>query len=308
MNILIDWVSISSKIDTVHSIIRLLEMTEQVWELRGGYYGYINRLVFGGISIHYGGQSTVLLEMSGKGCRDFTTYGSGRFKELFDLVKDNHEDYNITRLDIACDDKDGILPLDIMADDLLNKNFVGRIRNYNVIRGSKGCTLEIGSRSSNIFIRIYDKAMERGFEEMHWVRAEIQMRDEHAYGFISQINESESNVASLYCGIFNNYFRFVIPSSDTNKRRWKTAEYWKNFIKEVERIKLLSHLGIEYNFSKLENYVINIGGNSIDTYINCVGIETLIKNLKNRKSKITSKHKKAILDYKNIVGERYEEN
>jgi len=303
MNILYDWVSISSKIDSVHSIISLLEMTEQVWEERNGFYGYSNRLVFGGISIHYGNQDTVLLEMTGQGCRDFTTYGSGKFKELFDLVINNHEDYNITRLDIACDDKDGILPIEVMADDLLNKNFVGRIRTYNVIRGSKGCTLEIGSRTSDIFIRIYDKAMERGFNNTHWVRAEIQLRDEHAFGFISKINETESNLGKLFCGVFNNYFRFVTPSSDTNKRRWKTTEYWSNFIKEVDCIKLLSNVGIEYNFGKLENYVINIGGNSIETYITCVGLENLLKNLKNRKSKITYKHKKAIQDYKNIVGE-----
>ncbi|MBQ1233185.1 MAG: replication initiation factor domain-containing protein, partial [Clostridia bacterium] len=37
-----------------------------------------------------------------------------------------------------------------------------------------------GSPKSNMYIRIYDKAAERDLEGIHWIRVEMQMRDEIA--------------------------------------------------------------------------------------------------------------------------------
>ena len=52
--ILYDWFSMTSKIDSVDSLIASLDFKTPVkWEESYGFYGYKNRVFFDGISIHY---------------------------------------------------------------------------------------------------------------------------------------------------------------------------------------------------------------------------------------------------------------
>ena len=48
------------------------------------------------------------------------------------------------------------------------------------------------------------------------------------------------NIGQLVKKIINNYIRIVEPSSDTNKSRSKTKEYWSNIIETTEKVKLSS--------------------------------------------------------------------
>ena len=53
-----------------------------------------------------------------------TEYGTSEWSVLFSLLLDNPNDYNVTRLDVAYDDKTGIIPIDKMARDVLQHNYV----------------------------------------------------------------------------------------------------------------------------------------------------------------------------------------
>lgn len=193
--IIYDWVSITSKIHSTDDFIRLLGLKSVTWETVKGAHGYHDRLYWSSISIHYNGRDDmgIWLEMSGQGCRAFETFGSGDYAALFEEVLDNPEEMNITRLDVAFDDHSGLLDIEKVCKDTEEGLFVGRFNDWQVTHGSGGSSVLHGSRSSEILIRIYDKAAERGFTDGdHWVRVELQLRRERARAFLSELRASEN--------------------------------------------------------------------------------------------------------------------
>ena len=188
--IIYDWVSITSKIHSPDDFIRLLGLNSEgiSWEKVKGAHGYRDRLYWEKISIHYNGTEDmgIWLEMSGQGCRAFESFGTGDYEALFDEVFDNPGDMNITRLDVAFDDHSGLLDIHEVCEDTKNQEYVSRFRGWDVDYSDKGSSVTLGSRSSEILVRIYDKAAERGFDDgRHWVRVELQLRRERARGFLA---------------------------------------------------------------------------------------------------------------------------
>lgn len=188
--ILYDWVSITSKIHSPDDFIRMLGLNKDniSWEKVKGAHGYRDRLYWQSISIHYNGSEDmgIWLEMSGQGCRAFESYGTGDFDALFSEVLDNPDDMHITRLDVAFDDHTGILDIDEICKDAENQMYISRTNAWQVTRSDSGNSVTHGSRASEILIRIYDKAAERGFEDgRHWVRVELQLRRERARAFLA---------------------------------------------------------------------------------------------------------------------------
>ena len=120
--LLYDWFTVSFKNLDYDILIDILQMRGVHWSEseRGSKLRYKHRLVFDGISIHYSNPNEskynqgCCLEMSGQGCRDFETYGSGDWNELlhFCICAGG----SITRVDIAYDDFTGVLPLPTIAD------------------------------------------------------------------------------------------------------------------------------------------------------------------------------------------------
>lgn len=290
--IIFDWLSFTSKIDNPDSIKDLLGLGEVVWTPLKGANGYQDRLYYDHISIHYNGREDmgVWCEMSGRGCRAFESYGHGDYMSLFDIIFSNKNKMRITRLDIAYDDHTGILDMNQMCSDVLAVNYVSNFSNWLVVQSSEGSSILHGSRKSEILIRIYDKAMEKKIVDQHWIRVEIQLRRERAENFISNYCHSTDDIGRGFSGILNTYLRYVTPSeNDSNKRRWKTADYWQQLLTTSQKIKLYTKPGTDYSLQTLENYVIKQAGNAVDTYISIIGIKQFITNLKER---YTSKNPK----------------
>lgn len=191
--ILYDWVSITSKIDSPQTLIELLGLNREgvAWESCKGMHGYLDRVTFGGVNIHFNGREDmgVWLEMSGQGCRTFETFGNGDYERLFDYVLENPDDLHITRLDVAYDDHEGVLDMEQLKKDTMEDSYISKWSGGSVRVGHGASkmndTIEFGSMKSAIFLRIYNKAAERGFLDRHWLRVELQMRDERALGFLS---------------------------------------------------------------------------------------------------------------------------
>lgn len=190
--IIYDWVSVTSKIHSPDGFIRLLGLNGDgiSWEVVKGAHGYRDRLYWNAISIHFNGteEMGIWLEMSGQGCRAFESFGNGEYESIFQEVLDNPEQMNITRLDVAYDDHEGLLDIEEICTDTNNQEYVSRFRGWQVIHSDGGSSVMLGSRSSEILIRIYDKAAERGFTDgQHWVRVELQLRRERARGFLFRL-------------------------------------------------------------------------------------------------------------------------
>ena len=308
--ILIDWFAMSYRYpgttpyDIINSLHFKKEYEDQIRFINmPGRYMYRDRVSFGNIHIYYNNinadKDYPMLEMSGQGCREFETFSSLKFDDLFEMSKDT-ENYHVTRLDVAYDDHNGIFDINQIKKDYLNRYWVsnstkGRVtvdvsrekdKDGNYING---VSIMTGTKSSDMYMRIYDKAVERGIKDgRHWVRCELVLKQDRAVKFI----KNEEEIGKKFRGVIYNYFRFVTPSrTDTNQRRWKERDYWKKFLEDAEKIRVYTPKDIDYNLSRLNKYVFKQAGNSIDTYIRCVGLFKFFDELVKRSTKLNSKQK-----------------
>jgi len=278
---LIDWLTITFHGVQTWDVQEILGLGSCPWQLNTSFVnGYPLDLNFGHIHIRHGADNPVYysdpkkarfdmgisLDMSGQGCREFETWSS---KSWDDLLRDIFRvggvvgaRFKVTRLDLAYDDHSGLLNIWRLKLDVEDRNYISKSKKNFVIRSDDqeadiiGVTLEIGSKKSPVLIRIYDKAAERGFkQEKHWIRVELQLRQERAHECLKLLFQRES-IGMVASGIVRNYCMFVTPTSDSNRARWPIAEYWQRVLDGFEKIRVWVAPGEEYNFSKTENQMV----------------------------------------------------
>ena len=290
-NILVDWITFSSKRHDVRSMIEFLGLTEVDFQKCSGRYYYASSFRFGNINIYFDGLNEdmgICVEMSGQGCRDFETFGTGDWNSIFELYVVHKTQVNISRLDVAYDDFDGLLNLDKLISDTFLGYYTSRNKHWNIQKGSRGATVEHGDRGGSMYIRIYDKKAERHRDDLeHWTRCELQMRDKLPGNFVDALLVDDVPIEELYFQVLNNYLRYLEPSeSDSNKRRWKTAPYWDDFLQTGVKRSIFVAPGVDYNLMGLHHFVIDSAGNAIKTYIDILGKDKFFEYLSQvRKSK-----------------------
>ena len=303
--LLIDWLSFTTRKHTVVDLVDLLGLRNCPFETVSGSKGFRWRQYFNGISIHFNeaefqsmSGEFIWLEMSGQGCRTFESYGNGNYEMLFKLVRADCENIHITRLDIAFDDMSGVFDIDKICDDVRQEHFVSRTSRYQSIYSNAGNAVYFGSKQSNVFIRIYDKASERGYDKskLHWVRCELQLKDINARGFVVKLAEQDLN--TLYLGVLKNYLSFRVPTNDSNKRRWPVQEWWDKFLDNAVAVSVWSKPGVDYNLSACERYVLTQPVGSIKTLIAIYGKEAFLEMIKKAPPSKNPKYKRLIAEAK----------
>lgn len=187
--ILFDYFSFTIKDVEPEDIISMLGLDGVTFIDSYGPKGYHHRYYYDGVSIMYGGRDHVWCEMSGQGCRVYESYGNNDWFGLAYQILCN-ENAQMTRLDVAYDDFNGLLDIDKITDDVVNGHWVSRcekiLLEQEYTRSDRcGHTIMCGKRGSNISCRIYNKAQERNRSDEieHWVRCELQIRHKHADDF-----------------------------------------------------------------------------------------------------------------------------
>ena len=298
--IIYDWLSFTSKTLDHLYMLEVLGLEHLPWQTIKGAHGYRDRLYFNCISVHYNGREDmgVWVELSGQGCRAFETLTTlpGKWEELFSIIRE--ERMNITRLDIAYDDHTGVLDINEIIQDTRHKEYVSRSDYWEILESSKGQSLQFGSPQSDVLIRIYDKARERNCGEgEHWIRCELQLRRDRAKKFI----DLGLPIGKSFCGVVVNYLRFVEPDAlDNNKWRWPIKPYWGEMLSGADRISIYESPGIEYNIDRCENYVVRLAGNAIDAYIQCIGVDKFLDNIKNRPVRRNPKYDRLVEEYRTL--------
>lgn len=149
---------------------------------------------------------------------------------------------HFTRIDVAIDD----LGVKYFSVKKIHKYFdnelvTGKFRNWDVTKGSKldgklrGYTVYVGSRESDVYLRVYDKMLEQGMD-IPWVRWEFEIKHAKADVFAKQIIDN-NNFGELAFGLLNEYMRIIIPTS-TRKTRCQTLKKWNDFVGNVKKTKL----------------------------------------------------------------------
>lgn len=304
--ILIDWLTVSCKEEDPWYWVTLLHMEDLAWTaMEKGRNGYRNGIYFGSISILYDGNPDmgICLDMPGQGCRTFEEYGSGDFIGLFRMISQDDR-FHITRLDVAFDDHTGILDIRQLFYDTDDQDggqqFVSKFRKSKIEKsfqnGRPGISIYHGSEQSEIMIRIYDKAAERGLpEEQHWVRVELQLRRDRASQFaFATVSEP---IGTLFRGVLVNYVRYVDdPGTDSNRWRWPMKSYWADLIDQVGRITLFVKPGVEYNIRQLDHYVFDQAVNAIGASIDIYGAPFFMEQIQRKRSE-NPKYRKLVEQY-----------
>lgn len=293
---LIDWLTFVAYGCTVADCKALLGMTssEIPWEVEEKFRnGYPLQCYWNGVTISYGADDArfykdptkarndmgICVNLSGTGCRAFESYGHGDWfrllSELFTLrdhgwreKKGRRYSYNITRLDLAYDDHEGILDIARIESDTRQRNYVSKSKYSEIVWSDnqnediQGMTVQVGSDQSDIKIRIYDKAAERGFKDRHWIRCEMQLRDDRARLASSSLVE-HMDIGHTVSGVLRNYLTYRVPADDQNKSRWPIADYWEQLLSSMEKIRLWESPGEEYNFRNTEHWLMKQYGQAI---------------------------------------------
>lgn len=291
---LIDWFEVTLHGCHVDEVQRILGLTHVEWETVHSFQnGYPVITRFGHISIRWGADDErfytdsfkdgifrsaaskvrqdmgISLAMSGQGCREFEEFSGLSWFELLENIFRFGGRVHFTRLDLAYDDHSGLLDISHMRRDVEDRNYRGKAKKATVIWSDdqmndiQGTTLQIGSKSSPVLIRIYDKAAERGYgRERHWIRVELQLRDDRAHEAAKLLFQRES-IGIVASGIIRNYCCFVVPTADSNKSRWPVAEYWLRVLEGMEKIRVWCSPGTEYNLMKMKNHLVYQYGQSL---------------------------------------------
>lgn len=159
-----------------------------------------------------------------------------------------------TRLDIAYDDTSGLVDLDVIAHHWHTGEVVTRFRSMveyrEAVKLGQGQAelsgLTFGSRQSQSYLRIYDKALEqrkkgRPDTPDHWTRLELELKDEKATAVVTELlKRSGDEPRAVYLvGLLTGLFDLVLsPGGDTNKSRWARPDWWKKFISGCEKVRL----------------------------------------------------------------------
>ena len=168
---------------------------------------------------------------------------------------------NVTRLDLAYDDHMGVIDIHRFVYDIREQNYRSKSKKHEIVEsmdqntGILGISVYIGRKESDVMIRVYDKAAERGYTDRHWIRIELQLRHDRAAAALDQLLQRES-IGVLSAGVLRNYLTVCVPTSDSNKSRWPIAYYWERVLGQIETIRLWATPGEPYNFYKTEDHLI----------------------------------------------------
>jgi len=150
-----------------------------------------------------------------------------------------------TRLDIAEDDTKGILDLTLVCNSIELGNFVSSAKKkpmQMIDYESAGRTFYVGRGQSKTRIRIYDKAAEQNASGKkyfgHWVRVEMQLRDERATNAVNYILDHADTWQKEACGWLLSALDFKIPGTDSNKSRWQTTDWWLHFLDHAAKARI----------------------------------------------------------------------
>ena len=285
--VLPDWLTFTIRGIQPHEVIRdVLGMDVALFKaLPYSWKGYQDVVEFENIRIasnfredeHFKNMG-VCVSMSGNGCRNFETMSSlggtaqeGGFSENFmklfqyldkRLGYEGEKTVNVTRLDMASDDRSGLLDRDTIIDFVIANKINSRCKVWNLILGSKckvknGFTVYIGSKKSDNFVKIYDKEAEMKQNKLldtgHWIRVEHTLRDKYAESFIHALVIGKP-VGELVSEVLNDKFQFI-NHDDSNITRCSVCDWWAEFVGEVKKVRLVARRAAQHTVSQLEQWV-----------------------------------------------------
>lgn len=263
LSALIDWCQITIKdVSPVTIAEEVLRIPYNLMreDKRKGIKGYRAFMCFDDIRVFAPSENTpengYQILMSGQGCRNYEKYLETNEETWFDFLERTLSfDVNFPRIDLAIDDRKTYFKISTLQRMAKKGWTVGRASvasengSFELKDGQrKGDTLNIGSRSSEFFMTLYEKNYEQveklrlSPEEANeqWNRYELKFRQKKAVAIVHELVKRRE-VFSVAMEYLNDSIRFVTKpkdSNDTDKRRWPLWQPWEWFMKDISKLKL----------------------------------------------------------------------
>ena len=322
--VLIDWLTFSVKEKDPRYVIQTyLGMDPDLFQDTGysQFMGYSKVLRFSDIFVCSEGREDnnfhnmgVCVSMSGNGCRTFETMSklsldledkqgtpSVAFPALFQLLASD-ADANVSRIDIACDDRAGHLDMDAVLTKTQTNEVNSRMTARSTVisfdgKERSGATAYLGAASSAFRVRIYDKALEQG-EPGHWIRVELVMRGKNSNAFVEQMTHSE-NVGKLAAQVINDKFSFI-DRDDSNITRCTVCRWWQDFVGELESVRLVAREVIQHTVEQIGNWVEAQVGPSLAILFQTMGWPYIFEIAKDSAARLSDKQISLVTDYNSL--------
>ena len=241
-----------------------------------GFYSYTEHYYLGDIFVFTSAdeEKGVLLELKGKGCRQFESYLVAQERSWYDFLMDTLLEGGVMkRLDLAINDRAGILDIPELTEKCNREECISVFRSFKsyasgeLIRKQEqdkagmGHTLYIGSLKSEVYFCCYEKNYEQyaklGIpvsEALIKNRFEIRLKNERAYYAVRDLLTHYDAERTAF-SIINRYLRFVDIEEDKRREDWKLNDRWAWFIgKGREPLKLTTQPG-PYTLSRTLNWI-----------------------------------------------------
>lgn len=314
-----DWIEFTVQQESLESVITvILKLTEgEFKDLPSGRFGYSHQRKWGegnvfilfnrehGVDDNMG----IHVIITGTGCREYEQVRA--LQDLIDYLIVDVKTNKFTRIDLAIDDhEDKIINYDRIHNAAISGNFTSRWNKWDELNSRRctdssfiGRTMYFGSQKSDIFVRIYDKRLERNVngkpdvQSSDWTRLEIVYKKARAQ-MLAEYLCDHKDVGLTIRETLNNYIRFVTPSVDSNKARWKTAIWWSNLLGDVGKLKLTIQ-PLDRTIDQMATWLDKQIAPTIAAVMSAHDgdITWLYKSIVQGKQRLRNKHKDAIHQY-----------
>ena len=253
MFLLFDYVRIRfPTLDIQHVIRDILKLNvDYMLHEDYGHYKYTEHYYLGDVFVYTSQdeEKGTLLELKGKGCRQFESYLLAQGRSWYDFLMDALIEGGVMkRLDLAINDRAGILDIPDLTAKCNREECVSLFRSFKSYasgelvkhneqdKAGMGHTLYIGSLKSEVYFCCYEKNYEQyaklgipTSEAPIKNRFEIRLKDERAYYAVRELLTHYDAEQTAF-SIINHYIRFVDREPEKRKTDWKLNDRWAWFI------------------------------------------------------------------------------
>ena len=253
MFLLFDYVRIRfPTLDIQHVIKDILKLNiDYMLHEDYGHYKYTEHYYLGDVFVYTSQdeEKGTLLELKGKGCRQFESYLLAQGRSWYDFLMDALIEGGVMkRLDLAINDRAGILDIPDLTAKCNREECVSLFRSFKSYasgelvkhneqdKAGMGHTLYIGSLKSEVYFCCYEKNYEQyaklgipTSEAPIKNRFEIRLKDERAYYAVRELLTHYDAEQTAF-SIINHYIRFVDREPEKRKTDWKLNDRWAWFI------------------------------------------------------------------------------
>ena len=207
-----------------------------------------------------------------------------------------------TRIDIALNLYNFAFTIDFLnskiSDGLVSSQWrsVSEFKQRDMNCNLTGNTLYLGSRTSNVFLRFYDKFLESKEEKWkNFERLEIEYKSDAA-NIIGTLTAQGDDIRDLFFGTLYKYLKVFAYERGNNKSRWPPCPIYNSMYKNAQELKL-TYPEVEMTLDQVKETFRRQSSSIAHVLDVCGEADYMINVMDAAEHKLKSKHRRIIERY-----------